>query len=371
MYIQCCLQVIKRNLYPYVVFVLCLILLSCQSFPNVSSGRWIQIHQQSKQDTVNFVRQYHGGSAFDAKRGRLILFGSDTHGENWYNSPFFFDTHKLQWYRLYPDDPVNTYKVNVEGIPVAGKEGVHPWAMHTFAAISYDSIRDQLVVSSYPKHMVPSRFSSALIRQWPLIKRHPTWILDLASESWSYLPDKAVHFFPFTTSYDSNKQRILGYRHDGVFALENRPRRWKKLAEPGFLGYHNNSVYDSKQNAFVVMGSHENSNDVVVYWLADGKHVKMPTRGMRPPKAQFIPMAYHEKLGKIVALFEARKDKEKRITKTWIYDLSMDSWSFLDTAILPFPLKMNYNLEYDSVHNVLLLVTGQTGSPTTVWVLKL
>ncbi len=42
--------------------------------------RWVILHVQDPDDQVIFSRQWHGGSAFDSKRGRLILLGSDTHG---------------------------------------------------------------------------------------------------------------------------------------------------------------------------------------------------------------------------------------------------------------------------------------------------
>ena len=59
-------------------------------------GKWIKIHQQRPGDDVTFKRQSHAGSAFDTKRGRIIIFGSDTHQKNWANSPLFFDVAKLE-----------------------------------------------------------------------------------------------------------------------------------------------------------------------------------------------------------------------------------------------------------------------------------
>ena len=42
----------------------------------------------------------------------------------------------------------------------------------------------------------------------------------------------------------------------------------------------------------------------------------------------------------------------------------------MPTATLPAGCGMNYNLEYDPHHRVLLLVTGTYGQPTTVWALR-
>ena len=47
---------------------------------------WVKIHEP-KAGEATFRRQPHGGSCFDTKRGRLILFGSDTHGRDFTNSP--------------------------------------------------------------------------------------------------------------------------------------------------------------------------------------------------------------------------------------------------------------------------------------------
>ena len=32
-----------------------------------------------------------------------------------------------------------------DGLPVAGDDGDHPWAMHTFGAVVYDTARDEMV----------------------------------------------------------------------------------------------------------------------------------------------------------------------------------------------------------------------------------
>jgi hypothetical protein len=127
---------------------------------NIQPNRWLKLHEQKKSDAVVFRRQAHGGSCFDTKRGRLILFGSDTHGRSWVNSPVFFDPVACTWSRAYPDDKPDTYRVDASGIPVAGPSGEHPWTMHTFGGVLYDPARDEMVVVSHPGHMVPGRFTN-------------------------------------------------------------------------------------------------------------------------------------------------------------------------------------------------------------------
>jgi len=51
------------------------------------TNRWLKLHLQNPGDQVRFNRQEYGGSCFDTKRGRLILFESNTHGKNWYICP--------------------------------------------------------------------------------------------------------------------------------------------------------------------------------------------------------------------------------------------------------------------------------------------
>ena len=108
------------------------------------------LHEQKPGDAVKFKTQEHGSGCFDIKRGRIVLFGSNTHGKDWNNSPMIFDVAKMEWTRVYPNDSKETYKANADGLPVAGEKGDHPWAMHTFGAVEYDPKRDEMVVCSYP-----------------------------------------------------------------------------------------------------------------------------------------------------------------------------------------------------------------------------
>jgi tetratricopeptide (TPR) repeat protein len=253
-------------------------------------GEWVMIHKQRVAHAVFFDRQNHGGSTFDTKRGQMILFGSDTHdygdiaGKNWKNNIFFFDPAIGEWSWSYPRDPVSTYTVNADGIPVAGENANHPWAMHTYGAVSYDAKRDQVIVSSYPEHLEPGRFTYMLQEQWPKIRRHPTWIFDLRTNKWEPLATQAVSFFLNTTAYDSDRSVIVGYRDDGVYELSGSPRSWRKVLKKRLHAPDNNIVYDSKHKALVVFGGKGLNNDVVVYEPGTGKHRTMRTAGVRPPQ---------------------------------------------------------------------------------------
>jgi hypothetical protein len=340
----------------------------------VPQGRWVKIHEQAETDALRFRRQAHAGAAFDARRGRLVVFGSDGHGEDWKNSPFFFDPVARIWTRLYPHDDPATYRTDRDGIPVAGVNGNHPWAMHTMGAVVYHAALDALVVSSFPAHLEPGRFTDAMAHVWPAIRRHPTWLLDMKGGFWTPLAAEAEHFFPYATAYDPERQVVIGYKAAGVFELGGEPLRWKKVLGPGLFGYHDNTVFDTRQHALVVFGTNANSNDVVSYEPATRRHRRMPTPGLRPPAGQARPMAFHPGVGQTVVLCD-RRPPEKSPTdegwsETWLYDLGRDAWSRHD-ATLPFPLGMNYNLVFDPGHDLLLLVTGGTGRVTAVWALRL
>lgn len=336
------------------------------------ANQWIKLHEQKPDDATHFRRQAHGGSCFDSKRGRLILFGSDTHGRDWTNSPLLFDVASRRWSRVYPNDERATYNVTDDGVPVAGKRGDHPWAMHTFGTVMYDPVRDEMIVACAQKHMVPGRFTNSVKDLWPRIKKFPTWSFSPNHNQWRPLPCDAVDFFPHSAAFDTDRNVVLGYRPDGIYELSGEPRTWKRLTKKAFLGgWHSNCVYDSKHNALVVFGTNTNSNDIEAFFTKTGRHELMPTKGTRPPKDQHNPMAFHTGLRKTVVVVDHKLDDKQTVAETWLYDLGDDTWSQLKSATLPFGCGMNYNLEFDAARQWLLLVTGGNRQGTSVWALRL
>lgn len=341
---------------------------------SLEPNRWIKIHEQTAKDAVRFQRQEHGGSCFDTRRGRLVLFGSNTHGRDWENSPLLFDPATLAWSRLYPFDPPQTYSVTAQGIPVAGVHSDHPWAMHTFGAVLYDPVRDEMVVACYPAHMVPGRFSNALKDLWPKVRRFPTWTYDWKTNRWQALKCDPIHFFPYCAAFDTDRNAVLGHRPDGIYELSGEPRRWNRLTDKVFLtGWHTNAAYDARQKALVVFGHNENRNDIEAFWPATGRHRLMPTPGQRPPRDQHNPMAFVPEVGCTVVLVDRVIEgagEKKSLAETWLYDLAADRWTSLPGATLPQGCGMNYNMQYDPRHQCLLLVTGDHRQATTVWALR-
>ena len=336
---------------------------------NLPPNRWVKVHEQKPGEIV-FRRQPHAGSCFDSKRGRLVLFGSDSHGRDFSNSPLLFDTTTLKWSRAYADDTKESYEVTADGLAVAGDKGKHPWAMHTFGSVVYDSKRDEMIVPIFDEHLVPGRFTSVFKDLWPKIKRKPTWIYRMNEGEWTTLPGDGVSCFPYCAAYDSDRGVVIAVRPDGIHELGGEPRRWKQITKQGHFGWHTNCAYDNKNKAVVVFGSNENRNDIAAYSPGTGEYKMMPTPGERPPKDQHNPMEFHPDQGKTVVLVD-RIESERKQTETWLYDLAADTWTQVKDAALSFPCGMNYNMEFDSLHRVMLLVTGGDGTPTRVWALRL
>ena len=335
--------------------------------PNV----WVKIHQQKKGDKVFFMRQAHGGSCFDTKRCRLILFGSNTHSRDWTNSPLFFDPVSLTWTRAYPNDHKKTYAVNKKGIPVAGKNGDHPWATHTFGCVMYDRTRDEMVVTCYPGHMRPNKWGKAVRHLWPSIRRHPTWVFSCEQEQWKPLLCKPVHFFPNSAAFDTDRNVVIAHKPGRIYELAGDPRVWKRTAQgttvPGWG--HDNCVYDPVHRKLVIFGSNKNTNCIALYNPQTKTVERMKTPGVRPPKDQHNPMAFDPGSGMTVVLVDRTKKKDnapKNRSETWCYDIEKDAWVQIQTAVLPFACGMNYNMEYDPFHKVLLQVTGGYGERTAV-----
>ena len=340
-----------------------------------ASNVWVKLHEEAKDDPVRFMRQVHAGSCLDTRRSRIVIFGSDTHDMNWDNGPLFFDIPSATWSRAYPNDDKATYAVNAEGLPVAGEVGDHPWAMHTFGAVTYDAGRDEMVVCAFDPHCA----NGVLKERWAKIGRHPTWTYSFADKRWRPLGCAATPVFAGACAWDADRMVVIAYGEPGLWELGGEPRQWTKIAGKALCGIHNNAVYDTKHKAFVSFGSWGNSNDVIVYRPAgpggEIEHRKMPTPGLRPPADQHNPMCFDPGLGKVVVVVdraaEGAKPDKATAAETWLYDLGADAWTQVPTATLPFPCGMNYNMHYDPRHEACVLVVGQYMHPTTVYGLKL
>jgi hypothetical protein len=350
--------------------------LLCPALSAIKPGAWSKVHEQKPGDAVIFQRQHHGGSCFDTKRGRFVHFGSNSHGKDWLNSPLIFDVVKLTWSRSYPDDAFETYRVNAAGVAVCGAKQDHPWSMHTFGAVNYDTKRDEMVVACFDEHLKPGNFTDAFKDLYPLIKATPTWAFRFSDNSWQILPGDGVSFFPHSTTFDTDRHVVVGYRPEGIYEYGGEPRQWRKVCASGGFGYSQNCAYDANNKAVVIFGAVGGSNDIGAYAADKGTYRIMPTTGTRPAKDQHCAMEFHPRLGKTVVLVDRPKGTDgaaSDTTETWLYDLGDDNWSRIESATLPFVTGMNMNMEYDPANNVMWLMTGGYSGegPTAMWALKL
>ncbi len=335
------------------------------------AGVWHKIHQQAGDSPGDFRRQAHGSAAFDPVRGRLMLFGSDTHQLDWDNSVRFFDMGSLSWSRSYPPDDYATYRVNADGVPVAGRKGDRPWAMHTFDAVEFDPISDRLIVASHPAHLSPEKRWGVDPALWRQIAHHPTWAYHVGDNRWQPLVKDGESFFPYAVTFDPHRRWLVGVKPGGYWALSVDNAEWTLLAKGSPRVWHNSAAFDSDLDTLVSFGAHNGSNAVWQYRLGQEQGRVMPTPGARPPGGGSIPLVYHPRVKKVVALVDADDGSQYGEAQTWLYSVADDAWEPIPGARLPFKIGINYDMVYDPNHELLILVANLSTEPTAVWVLRL
>ena len=338
---------------------------------SLPAGVWLKIHQQTGSGPDDFSRQSHGGAAFDPVRGRLMLFGSDTHSTDWDNTVRFFDMGSLHWSSAYPPDDRATYRVNPQGIPVAGSDGERPWAMHTFDAVEFDPISDRLIVASHPEHLSPAKPWGIKKQLWKQIESHPTWAYLVSENSWQPLANNGVSFFPYGATFDLNRRVYIGVKSTGYWVLDIDTGRWEKIGKGGPPGWHNAATFDSDREVVVSFGTNKGADEVWQYRLGEERDKLMPTPGVRPPGGGSTPLVYHPGIKRVVALIERKKAGGPGSTETWLYSTAEDAWRQVPTASIPFAIGMNYDMVYDPNHELLVLVANYLKEPVAVWVLRL
>jgi hypothetical protein len=338
---------------------------------NLPAGVWLKIDQQSSNDTERFSRQAHAGAAFDPVRGRLMLFGSDTHAQNWDNTVRFFDMGTLQWSTAYPADDPATYRVSADGYPVAGEGVERPWAMHTFDAVEFDPIADRLIIASHPGHLNPSKFGGVERALWARVKNHPTWSFSVEHNRWEPLVAKGESFFPYGATFDLGRRRLIGVKSTGYWELDIDNAVWQRVAKGAPRAWHNSVAFDSDREIVVSFGTHDRSNDIWQYRVGDDSGIRMPTPGVRPAGASSPPLVYHPGIKRVVALVETSKSNRMGHTETWLYSTADDVWERVTSATIPFAIGMNYDMVFDPNHALLVLVASIPKEPVAVWVLRL
>lgn len=339
---------------------------------------WVKLHQP---DSLDWRRQRHSGLAYDSKRGTLLIFGSDTHGNNWDNSVHEFNPVTLRWTTHYPPAPRETYRADEQGHAIAGTDRLLPWAMHTYDTIVYDAKLDALLVSAVPEHNPAGKHV-------PEAKIHPTWLYDLKTHRWTIFPNRGKpypSFFAGASAYDEARDVITVYKR-GIWELGPKRDEWKRVGNgSGQHKIHYSMVYDNKHRNLAVFGDYSNSNAVWIYTPGDpgtqkGHWVKKQPEGDFCTPDQTFPVAFDSENGLFLLITRNKNrsvDKKGRehwgkakSSSTFIYNPETNRYHKLPDADMD-TFRMNYMMAYDRFHKVFLLVTGDWRKPPVVWALRL
>ncbi len=320
---------------------------------------------------IEWRRQGHAGAAYDSKRGTLLLFGSNTHGEDWDNSVHEFDPATKRWSTHYAPAAPGTYRADAAGNRVAGPEDrPQPWAMHTYDGVVYDPTLDVIWVSALPGH-------NPIVKKVPEARRNPLWMYDLSDHSWRMFdgggkPVPAI--FLAAAAYDSRRDTVVFYGGNGsslagMFELGPDRKSWRQVA-PTHHEIHFNMDYDDRHGLLAVFGDYGDSSKAWIYRPhpnpgRSGRWEERMPEGDKCAPSQSTPLAFDGKAGVFLMVPKG---------VTCVYDPETNRQTRLPDAKIPpleEPYSMNYNMVYDVRHGVFLLVTGSWRAPPVVWALKL
>ncbi len=332
-------------------------------------NRWIKYHEEHP----GWSRQGHAGIAYDSKRGTLLVFGSDTHGQNWDNAVHEFDPRRKGWETHQPASDPGTYRIDESGAPVAGTNALQPWAMHTYDGIEYHPGLDALVVMSTTWHTPePGKL--------PRARRQPTWIYELSTRRWRTLDDsdaRSPNFFAASSAFDARRGVLVAYRA-GVWELNTTNRTWRKAPAQSRHDMHHTMVYDSRRGALFVFGDVRPTDVVWRYTPAAtageaGEWTSHRPKGDACPPLSSAPVAFDAAADVFILVADnARGDPaagKAATASTCLYDPEADAYTRLPDGDLP-AVGMNYMMAWDRNHGVAFLVTGDWRGPVTVWALK-
>jgi hypothetical protein len=333
-------------------------------------NRWFKYHEAQP----GWTRQGHAGMAYDRKRGTLLVFGSDTHGENWDNSVHEFDPRRRRWETHQPLAGPQTYRVDAGSAPVAGTKEPMPWAMHTYDAIEYHPGLDALVVMSTTEHNPAAGKAGTIGRQ-------PTWIYDLTRRQWSQFANRGEEsptFFGGSSAFDERRNLLVAYRH-GLWELDVAAGQWRKASPEAKHGMHHTMVYDRRRGELLVFGDYRATNQVWRYRPGElageqGQWSSNAAAADSCPRLSSVPAAYAATEDLVVVVADdAPSGKpagaQPETASTYFYDPASGRCSKLPAGALP-RVGMNFMMAWDDVHAVVFLVTGDWRGPVTVWAMK-
>lgn len=339
------------------------------SLVNLPPNRWIKYHEVND---GKWWRKGHAGLAYDSTRGSLLVFGSDTHGEDWDNVIHEFIPNERKWLHHGIISSPDSYQVNIDGYPVAGATGLTPWAMHTYDGIDYDPVKDALVVVASPLH-------NPIDRKLPDRLSDPIWIYDLQTKNWSILKGKKGGkpgvYFGSATAYDTATNTLYICK-SGLWELEITNEIHERIDKaPKCL--HRTMAFDSWRRHLYVFGSYRGTATISRYNLRLPKESRnweelAPGGDPCPPYSK-VPVAFDEKNGVFLLVIDDAKNMKNSAPKessTFIYNPDTNTYKMVNGARLP-AIGMNFMMAWDKVHEVFFIVTGNREDGVSVWALRL
>lgn len=311
--------------------------------------------------------------AFDTRRGSLLVFGSDTHGEEWDNAVHEFQPRQKRWETHYAAVGPESYRVDEEGRPIAGTKTILPWAMHTYDAIEYDPMLDALVVASAPEHNPKGKSVSGKTQQ-------PTWIYDLSTRRWTpFLNNgkRSPSFFGGSSAFDTRRNVLVAYR-GSIWELDVSIGEWRWAAS-GHHELHHTMVYDQRRGLLWVFGDYNPTRSIWSYQPGKtvGEHgiwAKYQPTGDTCRPYGIVPVAYDAAQDVFVLVVDdvepgSPHQLPATSASTYLYDPEANAYTRLPEANMS-PVGMNFMMAWDPNDGVIFLVTGGWEGVVTVWVMR-
>ena len=356
---------------------------------NTPANRWTRLPATPPA----WPRQAHAGAAWDSRRGLLLVFGSDTHGENNDNALHVFDPGQLRWLDLSPATSPRSLRADAMGRAVAGPDDTPtPWPMHTFDLIEYDPVTNALWVLAFPLH-------HPKYKSLPYRTQSPIWVYHFDSGRWTAFGQEEGDLpkvFAGSLVYDRRRDTLIAFGSSALWELGPHRDHWKRvrLSEEETLGIHHSAVAASDRGTIFIFGhSREAVRDgpflIRVYHPGRVAHepgrweVREPS-GQCPAPWQHYPVAYDSRLRLFLMVVPLRQashhDRRGHAiysatpeVRTYVYDPDANRCTPLADAMIP-PGRvsaMNYQMVWDNLDNVFLLVAEDERQRPEVWALRL
>jgi hypothetical protein len=351
---------------------------------DLPANQWVRL-SSTRESALGWTLQTHSAIAYDAKRGTIFVFGSDTHGENWDNAVHEFNPATLAWTTHGQPAPFESYRADSFGQAVSGPpERPAPWAMHTYDQMVYDPRLDGLVVVAVDSHNYPAH------RTVKGVKYHPTWFYSAATDEWRTLlnqgaadPRAVPTFFASAASYDPDRDVIWAFKKDQLWYLDEDRKSWKQVSFTGknripALSIHFTMVYDTQRHNLALFGNYENTRKVVIYHpgLLPAEpgtwEVRSPGGDAYPEDSQ-VPAAFDQKQG-VFLLLPEETTAEGPLPATLLYDPRGNRYVRIADARAPKLMHgLHYLLAFDRGRGMFLLVTrsDDSGGAVDVWAFRL